>query len=77
MVVAALEGPDLLIVLVIALVLFGGSRLPGLARSLGEAQREFHKATAKDTDEDEDETVTLSRAEFDQLRKGKDKDARA
>ena len=40
-----LEGPDLIIVLVIVLVLFGGAKLPGLARSLGEAQREFRHGT--------------------------------
>lgn len=33
--------PELLIVLVILLVLFGGSKLPKLAKSLGEAKREF------------------------------------
>ena len=33
--------PELLILLVVVLVLFGGSKLPKLARSLGEAQREF------------------------------------
>jgi len=39
-------GPaELMIVLVIALVLFGGKKLPGLARSLGEAQREFRRGT--------------------------------
>jgi sec-independent protein translocase protein TatA len=41
----ALDGPDLLIILVIVLVLFGGAKLPQLARSLGEAKHEFHKAT--------------------------------
>lgn len=35
-------GPqELLIVLVIVLVLFGGAKLPKLARSLGQAQKEF------------------------------------
>ena len=35
-------GPtELLIVLGIILVLFGGSKLPKLARSLGQAQKEF------------------------------------
>jgi sec-independent protein translocase protein TatA len=35
-------GPtELIIVLVIILVLFGGAKLPKLARSLGQAQREF------------------------------------
>ncbi len=39
-------GPqELLIVLIIALVLFGGAKIPQLARSLGEAQREFRKGT--------------------------------
>jgi sec-independent protein translocase protein TatA len=40
-VLAEILGPDLLILLVIVLVLFGGSRLPQLARSLGSAKREF------------------------------------
>lgn len=32
-------------ILVIILLLFGGAKLPKLARSLGEAQREFRKGT--------------------------------
>ena len=36
-------GPDLLIILLLVLVLFGGSQLPKLARGLGAAQREFKK----------------------------------
>ena len=38
--------PELLIILLLVLLLFGGAKLPGLARSLGEAKREFHKATS-------------------------------
>jgi|KBSSwiStaDraftv2_1062776.scaffolds.fasta_scaffold1104762_2 sec-independent protein translocase protein TatA len=49
-----LEGSDLLILAVIVLVLFGGSQLPKLARSLGEAQRELKKAM-NDDDKPEDE----------------------
>jgi len=33
---AFLEGPELIIVLVIVLLVFGGSQLPKLARSLGQ-----------------------------------------
>ncbi len=44
---AFLEGPDLFIVLAIVLLVFGGSQLPKLARSLGEAQREFKKGIAE------------------------------
>lgn len=42
--------PQLLIVLLIVLVLFGGAKLPDLARSLGQAQREFRKGTDEDFD---------------------------
>ena len=42
---AAIEGPDLIIVLAVVLLLFGGAKLPQLARSLGEAKREFETAT--------------------------------
>jgi sec-independent protein translocase protein TatA len=43
---AFLEGPELLIVLVIVLLVFGGTQLPKLARSLGQAQREFKNGLA-------------------------------
>ncbi len=39
-----LGGPDLLIILLIVLVLFGAKRLPDLARSLGQSMNEFRKA---------------------------------
>lgn len=34
-------GPQLIIILVVVLVLFGGSQLPKLARNIGKAQKEF------------------------------------
>jgi len=40
-----LAAPELLIVLAAMLLLFGAARLPALARSLGEARREFQKGT--------------------------------
>lgn len=48
-----LGAPELLIVLVVILVLFGGAKLPQLARSLGKAQSEF-KQGLKETSDDED-----------------------
>ena len=42
-----LGAPELLIILAIAVLIFGGSRLPKLARSVGEASREL-KAGAND-----------------------------
>lgn len=38
---AGLKGQELLIILVILLVLFGGAKLPQLARNMGRAQKEF------------------------------------
>jgi sec-independent protein translocase protein TatA len=36
-----LGAPELLIVLVVVMLLFGAKKVPDLARSLGEAKREF------------------------------------
>lgn len=38
-----IQGPQLIIILAIVLILFGGSKLPKLARSLGQAQKEFRQ----------------------------------
>jgi sec-independent protein translocase protein TatA len=47
-------GPtELLIVLAIVLILFGGAKLPSLARSLGQAQKEFKAGMTEKDDEDE------------------------
>ena len=45
MVLANLMGPDtiILIVVVVLVMLFGGSQLPKLARGLGSASHEFRK----------------------------------
>ena len=39
-----LAGPDLIVILLIVLVLFGAKRLPDLARGMGQAMKEFQKA---------------------------------
>jgi sec-independent protein translocase protein TatA len=52
-----------LIIAVVVLVLFGGSQLPKLARSLGEAQKEFKKGvdgSTKDESSTKSETTTPS-----------------
>jgi len=49
------SGNEWLIVAVAALVLFGGSQIPKLARNLGQAQKEFKKGLAPGS-EDESET---------------------
>ncbi len=43
-----LGAPELIIILVIILVLFGGSQLPKLARSLGSSAKELRKGLKDD-----------------------------
>src|ERR1700738_3607377 len=74
-------GPDVLIVVVIAVVLlFGAGQLPKLARSVGEASKEFKKSqqeaedeakaresAVKNTPPSADDKITLSKSELDAL----------
>ena len=55
---ANIIGPELLIVLAIALVLFGSSRLPQLARSLGSAKNEFERGLNGNDDDREHEDAS-------------------
>lgn len=50
-----LGGPELLIVLVVILLLFGGAKLPKLARSLGQAQNEFKRGLKDGSEPDADD----------------------
>ena len=42
---------ELLVILLIVLVLFGGSKLPSLAKGLGQSVKEFKKASRDDEEE--------------------------
>ncbi len=44
--------PELLIVLAVVLLMFGGPKLPDLARSLGKAQSEFKKGLSGDAQDE-------------------------
>ena len=49
-----LGAPELLIILVIFMLIFGAAKLPKLARSLGESSREFKKGLAEGAGADEE-----------------------
>lgn len=84
-------GPfELLLVVLVILLLFGSAKLPKLARSIGEASKEFKKGVNEAaTDEDEgavkppaaaptkpDDRVTMTRAELEALLAERDARAR-
>lgn len=46
------SGNEWIIVVVVALVLFGGSQIPKLARSLGQAQKEFKAGISEGASDD-------------------------
>jgi sec-independent protein translocase protein TatA len=50
-----LGATELIIILVIAMLLFGSTRLPKLARSLGQAQKEFKQGIAEGSTDDDAE----------------------
>ncbi len=49
---------ELLIILVIILLVFGGAKLPKLARSLGQAQKEFKDGLSEGAADDDESTTT-------------------
>jgi sec-independent protein translocase protein TatA len=52
--IGGLRGPELLIILVVVLLLFGAAKLPQLARSLGASAKEFRKGVEDGVDESEE-----------------------
>jgi len=55
--------PELIIVLVIVLVIFGPKRLPAMGRSLGSSMREFKDSITSKHDDDDEERTELTAAE--------------
>jgi len=74
--------PELIIFLLVILLLFGSTKLPKLAKSLGEAQKEFKKGIAENEAAAElapppvEEKVTMTKAEYDALLAERDAQAR-
>lgn len=58
MVLAELIGWDIVIVLAIIALLFGGAKLPKLARSLGSAKGEFEKGLKEGATSEKDGTTS-------------------
>ena len=63
-------GPEIIIILVVVLLLFGGRKIPELAKGLGKGIREFRKA-ADESDLAKD--IKDVKSEFDDVKKDVDK----
>lgn len=50
---------ELLVILMIALVLFGGSRVAGLGKALGTSLREFRSEVNKGSEKKEEESAAV------------------
>ncbi len=64
--------PELIIILFILLLLFGGSRLKGLARGLGESIREFKTASSGLPEKEEEEAIIEAARKMGIKTEGKD-----
>jgi len=60
--IQGIGGPELLIILVIILLLFGAKKLPELARGLGKSMKEFKKA-AQEVQDDFNEAMESAEPE--------------
>ena len=58
---ANLQGPHLIIILLVILLLFGAAKLPALAKSLGQSARVFKGEMKAMKDEDEPAAGTASK----------------
>ena len=71
----SIGAPELIILLLVVLLLFGSTKLPKLARSIGEASKEFKKGVNDGANETPataatpaaEEKVTMTKAELDAL----------
>ncbi len=69
----SIGAPELIIVLLVVLLLFGSTKLPKLARSIGEASKEFKKGVddgareSQSTPKPADESITMSKAELEAM----------
>ena len=77
-----LGAPELIIILLVVLLLFGSTKLPKLAKSLGEASKEFKKGVAESEGHTPsppaptEEKVTMTKAELDALLADREAEAR-
>ena len=58
-----LGAPELIVILVVVILLFGAKKLPDLARSIGSSAKEFRKGIEEGMTEEEEEAAAKSDAQ--------------
>ena len=53
---------EIVVILIVALIVFGPKRLPELGRSMGRGIREFKNSVTSDKDDDDDDVRELERS---------------
>ncbi len=61
-------GPEILVILLFILILFGSKKLPEFARMMGKGMREFHRATDEIKDNIKENTKEIE-DDIDDIRK--------
>ncbi len=62
LIIAGVVGPwQVVLIVAVALLIFGGKKIPELMRGLGQGMKEFKKATREEGDEEKKEQDRLSR----------------
>ena len=65
--------PELIVILIVLLLLFGGTRLPQLAKGLGKSISEFKKGIGEGGDDDDEEDPKAAAARRARLRAAEDR----
>jgi sec-independent protein translocase protein TatA len=60
--VGSIGAPELLILLLVVLLIFGGTKLPKLARSMGQAQTEFKRGIKEGHSSSDDDDTPSDKA---------------
>jgi sec-independent protein translocase protein TatA len=60
--VSSIGAPELIIILIVVLLLFGSTRLPKLARSIGQASKEFKEGVKEGGRDDDTASTSTSTA---------------
>jgi sec-independent protein translocase protein TatA len=60
--VGSIGAPELLILLIVVLLIFGGAKLPKLARSMGQAQTEFKRGIKEGHSSSDDDDTPSDKA---------------